>query len=39
MMPGGIMGLSRRHVLGGYTAWMALLTAAYYALPGLRIET
>jgi len=32
------MGVSRRHVLGGYTAWMALLTAAYYWLPGLRVE-
>jgi diguanylate cyclase (GGDEF)-like protein/PAS domain S-box-containing protein len=38
-MPGGIMGMSRRHVLGGYTAWMALLTVAYYGLPGLRVAT
>jgi diguanylate cyclase (GGDEF)-like protein/PAS domain S-box-containing protein len=38
MRPGGSKGVSRRHVLGGYTAWMALLTAAYYWLPGLRVE-
>jgi len=25
-------------VLGGYAAWMAMLIAAYYALPGLRVE-
>ena len=31
--------MSRRHVLGGYTAWMALLIAAYYGLPGLRVAT
>ncbi len=30
--------MSRRHVLGGFTGWMALLTAAYYWLPGLRVE-
>jgi diguanylate cyclase (GGDEF)-like protein/PAS domain S-box-containing protein len=38
MRPGGTTGVPRRHVLGGYTAWMALLTAAYYWLPGLRVE-
>ena len=30
---------SRRHVLGGYAAWMALLIAVYYGLPSLRVET
>jgi len=29
--------LSRRGVLAGYAAWLALLTAAYYLLPGLRV--
>ena len=29
----------RRHLLAGYAIWTALLTALYYALPGLRTET
>jgi hypothetical protein len=29
---------SRRHVLGGYAVWMALLIAVYYWRPGLRVE-
>ena len=29
---------SRRYVLGGYAAWMTLLLALYYWLPGLRLE-
>ncbi len=29
---------ARRYVLGGYAAWVALLLALYYALPGLRVE-
>ena len=36
-MPGGIMGMSRRHVLGGYTAWVALLIVVYYGLACLRV--
>src|SRR5260370_19947564 len=35
---GGIAVKSGRHVLGGYAIWMALLIAAYYELPGLRVE-
>jgi diguanylate cyclase (GGDEF)-like protein/PAS domain S-box-containing protein len=30
---------SRHRVLGGYTAWMAVLIAVYYQWPGLRTET
>src|ERR1019366_10632598 len=30
---------SRRHVLAGYVIWVTLLIAAYYAWPGLRVET
>ena len=30
--------MKSRRVLGGYVAWMALLIAAYYLLPGLRVE-
>src|ERR1035437_2433766 len=30
---------SRRHVLAGYVLWVTLLIAAYYAWPGLRVET
>jgi diguanylate cyclase (GGDEF)-like protein/PAS domain S-box-containing protein len=30
---------SRRHILGGYVAWMTLLVALYFWLPGLRVET
>ena len=29
---------SRRYAFGGYIAWMALLIAVYYKLPGLRAE-
>jgi diguanylate cyclase (GGDEF)-like protein/PAS domain S-box-containing protein len=29
----------RRHVLAGYVIWVTLLIAAYYAWPGLRVET
>ena len=29
----------RHHLLGGYAIWMVLLTALYYALPGLRAVT
>jgi diguanylate cyclase (GGDEF)-like protein/PAS domain S-box-containing protein len=29
---------SRRYVLGGYAIWIAVLLAAYYRLPGLRVE-
>jgi diguanylate cyclase (GGDEF)-like protein/PAS domain S-box-containing protein len=29
----------RHHLLGGYAIWVALLTALYYALPGLRAVT
>jgi diguanylate cyclase (GGDEF)-like protein/PAS domain S-box-containing protein len=29
----------KRFVLGGYAIWVAFLVAAYYGLPGLRIET
>ena len=29
----------KRYVLGGYAIWVALLIAAYYGLPGLRIAT
>ena len=29
----------RHHLLAGYAIWMALLTALYYALPGLRAVT
>ncbi|HEY1624133.1 MAG TPA: EAL domain-containing protein [Streptosporangiaceae bacterium] len=29
----------RRNLLAGYIAWMALLVALYYALPGLHAET
>jgi len=35
---GGIVVKLRRHVLGSYAAWMALLVAMYYGLPGLRAE-
>jgi diguanylate cyclase (GGDEF)-like protein/PAS domain S-box-containing protein len=35
---GGIGLISRRNVLAGYAVWMAFLIAAYYALPGLRVE-
>ena len=30
---------SRHRVLGGYTAWMAVLVAVYYLWPGLRAES
>ena len=30
---------SRRRLLGGYAAWLVVLTAAYFRLPGLRAET
>jgi diguanylate cyclase (GGDEF)-like protein/PAS domain S-box-containing protein len=39
---GGHRGIAvklRRYVLGGYTVWLALIIAAYYGLPGLRVET
>src|SRR5580693_5500587 len=39
---GGHRGIAvklRRYVLGGYTVWLALIIAAYFGLPGLRIET
>jgi diguanylate cyclase (GGDEF)-like protein/PAS domain S-box-containing protein len=29
----------RRRVLAGYVAWMALLVAAYFQVPGLHVET
>ena len=29
---------SRRHMLAGYFIWVAVLVAAYYVLPGLRVE-
>ena len=29
---------SRRQVLAGYFIWVTLLVAAYYGLPGLRVE-
>jgi diguanylate cyclase (GGDEF)-like protein/PAS domain S-box-containing protein len=35
---GGDSVTSRRHVLTGYFTWVALLIAAYYRLPGLRVE-
>ena len=38
MSIGGIAVESRRYVLGSYTAWMVLLLAVYYRLPGLRVE-
>src|SRR5580693_6259275 len=36
---GGIAVKSRRYVLPGYAAWIAVLVALYYGLPGLRAET
>jgi diguanylate cyclase (GGDEF)-like protein/PAS domain S-box-containing protein len=36
---GGITAISRRNLLTGYAAWMALLVAAYYGFAGLRAET
>src|SRR5580704_17647474 len=36
---GGIAVKPRHHLLGGYAIWVALLTALYYALPGLRAVT
>src|SRR6202050_4758362 len=36
---GGIAVKPRHHLLSGYGVWMALLTALYYALPGLRAVT
>ena len=29
---------TKRYVLGGYAAWIALLIAVYYDVPGLRVE-
>jgi len=39
-MPGHAGGAltSRRHVLTGYSLWLALLVATYYVWPGLRVE-
>src|SRR5580658_6912148 len=36
---GGIAVKPRHHLLGGYAIWMVLITALYYALPGLRAVT
>jgi len=36
---GGIAVRSRHRVLGGYTAWMAVLVGVYYLWPGLRAES
>jgi diguanylate cyclase (GGDEF)-like protein/PAS domain S-box-containing protein len=33
------MRLSRRHILGAYTAWIVVLIGAYYGLSGLRAWT